>query len=136
MIFTYQHKGKPLYMRKMPAFATSNFESYKPFPADNGKGYGAVFYLNDQYKKRLFFETSQHQGQYLVSIVNGTVGEAQMIDQPIKDGKLIIWDGITEKDLILIDSKIPRKDDTDEEAAKRAKEAKKAAKKIAQFEFE
>jgi len=114
-------------MRKMPSFSLIDVETYQPFVAKKG-GFGAIFKLERTAMNRLFHHTAENQGSYMISILNGTVGKPLKIDKPIKDGRLVIWDGLTQRDVHSLDYMVRRDGDTDEEMKARAKAAKIALK--------
>lgn len=130
-IFPYRFKnGKVIHMRRVPDYVLSNVVSYQPFLSEKKTSYGGIFNLNDVGKKRLLHFSTQNQGLYMISIINGKVGEPVVIDRPISDGQLVVWDGLTQQDLQRLDTEIPRTDDEPGEWEERAKEAKKVVKEI------
>lgn len=135
MVFIYNYQGKKLNMRKMPDFVLSDMKSYRPFPAKkNKKTFGAMFLLERVAANRLVHYSTQRQGLYMVSVVNGKVSEPVVIDRPINDGVLIIWEGLTLRDLRSMDIEIPRTGEDPDEWKDRAKKAKKALKNVIKAE--
>lgn len=118
----------------MPDFVLSNVDSYRPFPAKDKVTYGAMFLLDFTSSKRLQHFTTERQGQYMLSMINGKVGEPLIIDKPITDGVLIIWSGLSVRDLRSLDIEIPRTGEDEDEWKKRSKEAKEALKNVIKAE--
>jgi len=129
MVFAYTYKGQVVNMRKIPSFSFKDIETYQPFVAKNGS-FGAIFTLGRTALNRLFHHTVENQGSLMISMINGTVSEPLKIDKPIKDGKLVVWNGLTERDIHSLDYSIARDGDTEEEIKARAREAKAALKKF------
>ena len=130
MLFSYNKKTKQeLTFRKNPDFYTSNFESFRPFPAKGGS-YGAIFMLDRVSKKRLSYFTTQNQGSYLLSLVNGKPSEPVLIDRTVNDGVLVVWSGMTVRDIRSLEIEMPRTGQDLDEWKKQAKESKKALRNI------
>ena len=127
LVFKYTHRGRVINLRQMPSITLADLETYKPFLTKDGT-YGAIFNCNRTGKLRLFHHTAEQQGYYMVSIVNGNLSEPLKIDQPVRDGKLIVWKGLSETDLLLLDVTLPREGESDEEAKERGKNALKELK--------
>lgn len=109
MIFPHTlNNGQTRYFRRLPEISTKDVVSYSPFPSDAGDGYGAVFRLRDSAAKRLAALTNINQGKWLVAQVNGRIVDAVIIDQPINDGMLVVWKGITLADLSIFDKSTKR----------------------------
>jgi hypothetical protein len=109
MIFPHTlNNGQTRYFRRLPEISTKDVVSYSPFPSDAGDGYGAVYRLRDSAAKRLSALTNINQGKWLVAQVNGRIVDAVIIDQPINDGVLVVWKGITLADLSIFDKSTNR----------------------------
>ncbi len=112
----------------MPDFVTSDIESYRTFPADDGVTYGARFVLKNTAAKRLIHFSTERQGSYMMSVVNDKVSEPLVIDKPLTDGILITWGNLTLRDIHALDIVLPRTSEDEKAWKKRSKEAKKALK--------
>lgn len=109
MIFSHAlNNGQTRYFRRLPEISTKDVVSYSPFPSDSGDGYGAVFRLKESAAKRLSALTNINQGKWLVAQINGRLVDAVVIDQPINDGILVVWKGITLADLSIFDKSTKR----------------------------
>lgn len=100
--------GQKRFFRRIPEISSKDVASYSPFPSDSGDGYGAVFRLKESAAKRLSAVTNMNQEKWLVAQVNGRLVDAVIIDQPINDGVLVVWKGITLADLTIFDKSIKR----------------------------
>lgn len=109
MIFPHTvNNGQKRFFRRIPEISSKDVVSYGPFPSDSGDGYGAVFRLKESAAKRLSAVTNMNQEKWLVAQVNGRLVDAVIIDQPINDGVLVVWKGITIADLTIFDKSIKR----------------------------
>ena len=94
--FNVRYNGR-MYNR-MPIMSLKHFEKFKSFMADDGS-YGIVLYTPKEYRLRLFTETQQNIGKYILPIIDGLAFDPMEIDQGISDGQLIIWGGLNGYDL-------------------------------------
>ena len=94
--FNVRYNGR-MYNR-MPIMSLKHFEKFKSFMADDGS-YGIVLYTPKEYKLRLYTETQQNIGKYILPIIDGLAFDPMEIDQGISDGQLIIWGGLNGYDL-------------------------------------
>ena len=114
MIFSHTvNNGETRYFRRIPEISTKDVISYSPFPSNTGEGYGAVFRLRESAAKRLAAITNINQEKWLVAQVNGRLVDAVIIDQPINDGVLVVWKGITLADLSIFDKSTKRTGEQD-----------------------
>lgn len=94
--FNVRYNGR-MYNR-MPIMSLKHFEKFKSFMADDGS-YGIVLYTPKEYRLRLYTETQQNIGKYILPIIDGLAFDPMEIDQGISDGQLIIWGGLNGYDL-------------------------------------
>ncbi len=94
--FNVRYNGR-MYNR-MPIMSLKHFDKFKSFLADDGS-YGLVLYTPKEYRLRLFTETQQNIGKYILPVIDGLAFDPMEIDQGIMDGKLIIWGGLNGYDL-------------------------------------
>ena len=127
-VFSYTHKGRILNMRRIPDFTLTDIATHSPFVAKD-TSYGTIFTLNQRGKHRLYNHTVSNQGYHMISSVNGNLSEPLKIDKPIGDGKLVIWNGLTERDIHQLNFTVPHEGDTADMTKERIKLAKKALKK-------
>ena len=107
-IYTQTVAGKVRYFQKAPDITSKDIVAFSPFLADNGVDYGAVFRLRGSAASRLENITAANQGRMLAAVVNGRFVDNVMIDQPVKDGFIVIWNGIQDAELKEYDKLVPR----------------------------
>jgi len=103
----------------MPDFVTKDFESFRPFPADDQKTYGLMLRLHSTSAKRLQHFTTERQGLYMLSLLNGKVSEPLIIDKP---------------DIRSLDIEMPRTGEDLDKWKERSKKAKEALKNVIKAE--
>lgn len=94
--------GKTLYFRKQPIITHANFRAYWPFPADDGKTWGAVFWL-DTSGQHALQRLGGQRDQYLAAAVNRVPVDFQYIDAAPMDGRIVIWKNLTPELFELMD---------------------------------
>ena len=82
--------------------------SFTPFPAEGGQGFGLVLKLKATAVNRLAAITAANQGRWLISQVNGRAVDGVMIDKPVNDGFIVIWKGVSDADIAILDEELPR----------------------------
>lgn len=108
MIFPYQLMGKERYFRRMPEISSKDFVSFNPFPSDDQTSYGVLIRLKESSGKRLTAVTTADQGKYMVCQAFGRAVDVVMIDQPVNDGVIVIWKGLTLDEIRELDKVMPR----------------------------
>ena len=98
------------YFRKMPSFTDSDITWFYPFVSQDGASYGAAFRLKDHKAEELKGITLSNQGKLFGTRVMDAPLRAVIIDRPISDGILVIWDGLSQNHVKLIGEKIPHID--------------------------
>jgi hypothetical protein len=98
------------YFRKMPAFSDKDIAWFYPFVAQDGSSFGAAFRLNDHKAKELNGLTIANHGKLFGTRVLDAPLRAVIIDQPVNDGVLVIWDGLSKNHVQQIGSKIAHVD--------------------------
>jgi hypothetical protein len=109
-MYTQNVAGKVRYFQKAPEITNKDIVAFSPFLADNEVDYGAVFRLRGSAASRLENITAANQGRLLAAVVNGRFVDNVMIDQPVKDGFIVIWNGIQDAELKEYDKLMPRID--------------------------
>lgn len=100
--------GMRVFFRLSPEISTRDIESFRPFPADDGYSYGVMLKLNRTGAQRLAAVTNANQGKLLMARVNGRPLDVVSIDRTINDGVLVIWQGITTREIGMADKMMPR----------------------------
>lgn len=77
--------------------------------------------MNRAGRQRLAATTTANTGKMLLARLNGRTLDVVKIDKPINDGQLVIWQGVTAREIALMDSKMPRIGESAEEWKKRKK---------------
>ncbi|MFT4176636.1 MAG: hypothetical protein QM627_08250 [Luteolibacter sp.] len=108
MIFSYEVAGKKRFFRRLPEVSLRDVTSFSPFPSDDGASYGLVFRLKPNAGNRLNAITSVNQGKWLVASVNGRFVDAVLIDKPVTDGLIVVWQGVSLPEIQLLDQTLPR----------------------------
>jgi len=97
--------GKRHFFRISPVVTNRNFKGFYSFPADDGT-YGAAFRLDDTGWESVMQTAAVDSGKLMRVIVSGRPVDFIRIDKPRHDDHLIIvWKGLTEKDLKELRSK-------------------------------
>ena len=108
MIFERDINGKKRFFQKTPDFTAKDIIAFSPFLADNKFDYGVVFQLRGAAAARLENLTAANPGRMLLASCNGRVVDVVIIDKPVKDGLLVIWNGIQEAEIKECDKMAPR----------------------------
>ncbi len=98
------------YFRKMPEFNDNDIAWFYPFIAQDGASFGAAFRLKDSSAEELNGVTIANQGKLFGTRVLDAPLQAVIIDRPINDGTVVIWEGLSKDHLKLINEKIPHVD--------------------------
>ena len=108
MIFPHEIYGQRRFFRRIPEVSSSDFVAFKPFPAEDQASYGAVFQLKGKATRRLGAVTSISIGKWLVCQAFGRIVDGVIVDEPVADGAIVIWRGLTLEEIREIDKTIPR----------------------------
>ena len=108
MIFEQDVAGKKRFFQKSPDISTKDIVAFSPFLADNKVDFGVVFQLRPSAATRLENLTAANQGRLLLATCNGRVVDVVMIDKTVKDGFLVIWNGIQDAEIKECDKMAPR----------------------------
>jgi hypothetical protein len=100
--------GETLTFRKVPEFGQGSIAAFESFPAEDGSGNGLLLKLDAHGRNMLENVTRLHQGEMLLSIVNGVPVDVVQIDQPLVDGRFTIWRGVAEETVVNMDKKLVR----------------------------
>lgn len=109
MVFPVQAGGKTRYFRRIPELGLRDVAAFRPFPGDDDAAtYGVVLQLKKTAGRRLSSISNANQGRMLLAMTNGRPVDMVEIDQPVDDGFIVIWKGVTEADIRLYDESMPR----------------------------
>lgn len=101
-------QGQQLTFKKVPEFSQRAIAAFAPFPADDGAGNGLVLKLDAHGRNQLDTATRLHQGELMLSVVNGVPVDVVQVDTPISDGRYTIWRGVSDETIKHMDKKLPR----------------------------
>ena len=100
--------GQARHFRRMPEISSKDLTAFSPFPADDGVSYGVMFKLKGNAQRRLNAVSTNNQGRWLLAMANGRAVDAVLIDKPVDDGFIVIWQGVTEQEIKQLDKALPR----------------------------
>jgi hypothetical protein len=134
MVFPLPMGTKKRFFKKSPLTFSKEIVSLKHFVTTDGS-YGATFAFERAAAGRIAALTTQNQGKWLLAMLNGRPVDAVYIDTPVRDGKLVIWQGIKQVEIIRFEYASPLTGESQKEwkerikgHEKQRKEAQKAAK--------
>ncbi|MFT6180668.1 MAG: hypothetical protein ACJAQT_004058 [Akkermansiaceae bacterium] len=133
MVFDLQMGNKKRFFTKSPLTFTKELTSLKHFITADGT-YGATFTFTKAATSRIAAFTTQNQGKWLVAMLNGRSVDAVYVDSPVRDGRLVIWQGIKQVEIIRFEYAMPLTGETEKEWKTRLKgheKQRKAAQKEA-----
>lgn len=96
------------YFRRAPELTQRHVRGYYPFLANDGSSFGAAFKLNQNGSDTLTTISTTAQGRRLLTVLNGEPVDSIVLDQPIQDGYIVAWGGLTKADLALFDEAFQR----------------------------
>ncbi|HQW27968.1 MAG: hypothetical protein KA152_11735 [Verrucomicrobiales bacterium] len=99
------------FFSKLPSFTDSDIAWFYPFTASDGVSFGAAFRLKEHAAVELKALTLTHQGKLLGIRCSDAPLQAVLIDRPIDDGVIVIWNGLQQKHLQEFRRRFPHVDD-------------------------
>lgn len=84
---------------RTPIITHEQIDSYHSFMSMQDGSYGVVFTVKPMWATRLYNETVGREGTLILPVVNGLAFQPVRVDGPIRDGKLVIWNGLNGYDL-------------------------------------
>ncbi|WP_395746338.1 hypothetical protein [Prosthecobacter sp.] len=101
--------GHQFTFKKSPEFSQRSISAFEPFPAEKPEdGFGVVLQLDTKGKHALDLASRDYHGMTMLTMVNFTPVDMVELDQPITDGRFIIWRGLTQKTIDYMDKFYPR----------------------------
>tara|TARA_R110000850_G_scaffold16044_9_gene50060 strand:+ start:1414 stop:1848 length:435 start_codon:yes stop_codon:yes gene_type:complete len=99
------------FFSKLPTFTDADIAWFYPFTAQDGVSYGAAFRFKDHATVELKAITLTNQGKLLgVRCSDAPIG-AVLIDRPIDDGVVVVWQGLQQRHLNEFQKRFPHIDD-------------------------
>lgn len=108
MVFNQFVAGQQRVFRRSPEVSSKDFASFKPFPSEDGEGFGILLQLKAGAVNRVAGVTAANTGRWLIARVNGRIVDGVLIDKQITDGQLVIWKGIAPSEIAALDKILPR----------------------------
>ena len=104
-------ESRQYFFKKIPDFTDDHVAWFYPFVSEDGKSFGAAFKLKDHKSQALKALTLQHTGKLLGIRVPGAPYAAVLIDKPIDDGIIVLWEGLAKEHLKQFEKKFPHSDE-------------------------
>lgn len=108
MIFPYQVMGKQRFFRRLPEVSSKDYVAFSPFPAEDQMSYGVMLQLKDKARRRLAAITQISSGKWMVCQAFGRIVDGVLIEDPVDDGVVVVWKGLTLEEIRQLDEALPR----------------------------
>jgi hypothetical protein len=99
------------FFRKIPEFTARDIQWFYPFTAADGVSYGAAFKLKPTAANRLKDVTLVNHGKLLAVRCSDALPQVVVIDRPIDDGVVVVWEGLQQRHLKEFRKQFPHVDD-------------------------
>ncbi len=100
-------EGKQYFFKKVATFTDHDVAYFYPFIAQDGKTYGVGLKLKNKGAEGLKALSLTNQGKLLGCRFSPQTFSAVVIDQPIDHGVIVIWSGLTQKQIKELGKKFP-----------------------------
>jgi hypothetical protein len=108
MIFPHEVMGKQRFFRRIPEVSSNDFVAFSPFPSDDQASYGVILQLKDNARRRLAAVTQISSGKWLVCQAFGRIVDGVLVEDPVDDGVVVVWKGLTIGEIGQMDETLPR----------------------------
>ncbi len=108
MIFPHEVMGQQRFFRRIPEVSSNDYIAFSPFPSDDQASYGVILQLKDNARRRLAAITQISSGKWLVCKAFGRIVDGVLVDDPVDDGVVVVWKGLTLEEIGQLDETIPR----------------------------
>jgi len=108
MIFPYEVFGNQRFFRRIPEVSSKDFVAFSPFPSDDQASYGVILQLKDNARRRLAAVTQISSGKWLVCQAFGRMVDGVVVEDPVDDGVIVVWKGLSIKEIGQMDETLPR----------------------------
>jgi len=98
------------FFSKIPSFTDADVEWFYPFRSRDGASFGTAFKLRNHGLQELKGITLTNQGKLLGIRVSDGPLSAVLIDRPITDGVIVVWEGLSQKNLAEFSRRFPHVD--------------------------
>lgn len=99
------------YFNKIPIFTDKDIEWFYPFTSRDGASFGAAFKLKDHAATNLKALTLTNQGKIIGIRASDAQLSAVLIDRPVSDGVIVMWEGLQQRHLAEFRARFPHVDD-------------------------
>lgn len=99
------------FFRKIPEFTDRDIQWFYPFTAADGVSYGAAFKFKPNAASRLKDVTMMNHGKLFALRCSDAMLQAVVIDRPIDDGVVVVWEGLQQRHLQQFRKRFPHVDD-------------------------
>ena len=106
--FPFDLNGRRMFFKLVPEFSQQNIAAFTPFPAQSGGGKGLVLQLDFRGKSSLELISRTRKDEYLLAMVNAKPVDFVVLDQPVLDGIITIWQGVPDDVIAKMDKKFRR----------------------------
>jgi len=107
-MFPFDLNGRRMFFKVVPEFSQQNIIAYHPFPSTEGNSSGAVLQLDFRGKSQLEIITRTRKDEYLLAMVNAKPVDFVVLDQPVLDGVLTLWQGLSDEVIKKMDKRVQR----------------------------
>lgn len=104
-------EGKVYYFEILPTITDKDIAWFYPFVSKDGRSFGAAFKMRPGSIRSLQAVTMKKQGKLLGIRIADAPLSAVMIDRPIDDGIIVVWDGLGQKHLQMFKQRFPHVED-------------------------
>ncbi|MCB1232054.1 MAG: hypothetical protein KDN19_17430, partial [Verrucomicrobiae bacterium] len=95
------------YFKRVPTFTDRDVAYFYPFISQDGSTFGAGLKLTPKATEALKAHSLTHQGKLLGIRVSNAPYTAVMIDRPVDDGVIVIWQGLAKAHLKAFEKRFP-----------------------------
>ena len=99
---------KTFYFRRSPDLTQRHVKGYYPFLANDGSSFGAAFKLNQNGSDALNTLSTVGQHRRLLTVMDAEPVDYIVLNEPITDGYIVVWGGLTKADLAKFDKEFER----------------------------
>lgn len=99
------------FFNKIAIFTDKDIEWFYPFTSRDGASFGAAFKLKDHSATELKAITLTAQGKIIGIRCSDAQLSAVLIDRPVSDGVIVMWEGLQQRHLEEFRTKFPHVDD-------------------------
>lgn len=106
------------YFKKVPEFTDHDIAWFYPFVSQDGQTFGAAFKLTPNAAQQLKGLCLTHQGKLLGVRIANAPYSAVLIDRPVDDGIIVVWQGLAKSHLKAFEKRFPHSDQTEKPLVK------------------